>query len=75
MIGDGDYASDKYQTGNGAELEDWRGQCADREARFASLRRPRAMQSHAGHFCQATRILGPQSPVIYNRNAKDGDEE
>jgi N-acyl homoserine lactone hydrolase len=63
MIGDAAYTSDIFLANDEVDLEDWRGQYADKEAWSASLHRLRTMHSHAVHFCHDTRILGPHSPV------------
>jgi N-acyl homoserine lactone hydrolase len=57
MIGDAAYTSDIYRAGAKADLSQWRGQYADRDAWAGSLEKLRAMHQHAVHFCHDTRVV------------------
>jgi N-acyl homoserine lactone hydrolase len=58
MIGDAAYTSDIYREGEDADLTQWRGQYADRDAWAGSLRRLHDMRPNAVHFCHDTRVAG-----------------
>ncbi|HET7421082.1 MAG TPA: N-acyl homoserine lactonase family protein [Candidatus Dormibacteraeota bacterium] len=58
MIGDAAYTSDIYREVENADLKEWPGQHADREAWQRSLHRVHAMHPHTVHFCHDTRVLG-----------------
>jgi hypothetical protein len=57
MIGDAAYTSDIYREVEDADLTQWRGQYADRDAWTGSLRRLHDMHPHAVHFCHDTRVV------------------
>ncbi|HEX9099084.1 MAG TPA: N-acyl homoserine lactonase family protein [Candidatus Dormibacteraeota bacterium] len=57
MIGDAAYTSDIYRAGEDADLTDWRGQYADRDAWTSSLRRLHDLHPQAVHFCHDTRVV------------------
>lgn len=57
MIGDAAYTADIYSDIEDADLSQWPGQHADREAWSLSLKRVHAMRPHEVHFCHDKRVL------------------
>jgi len=57
MIGDAAYTSDIYRDRDEADLTNWRGQYADRDAWSESLGRLHDMHPHAVHFCHDTIVV------------------
>jgi N-acyl homoserine lactone hydrolase len=57
MIGDAAYTPDIYREIDDADLTDWNGQYADRDAWSDSLHRLHEMHPHQVHFCHDTRVV------------------
>ena len=57
MIGDAAYTSDIYRDVADADLKNWPGQHADRDAWMSSLERLHEMHPHTVHFCHDTRVI------------------
>jgi len=57
MIGDAAYTPDIYREIDDADLTDWNGQYADRDAWSDSLHMLHEMHPHQVHFCHDTRVV------------------
>ena len=57
MIGDAAYTPDIYREVDGADLANWRGQYADRDAWSRSLHKLHDMHPHQVHFCHDTQVV------------------
>jgi len=57
MIGDAAYTSEIYRDVAGADLTNWPGQHADRDAWTGSLERLHELHPHTVHFCHDTRVI------------------
>jgi N-acyl homoserine lactone hydrolase len=56
MIGDAAFTAEIYLEAEQADLKEWPGQHADREAWVRSLDRVHALRPHTVHFCHDTRV-------------------